>query len=222
MTQTTTTRRGRKPKTEVQPESTPELEAQLQEAAEANAQFAEENQRLAKENDALRADVAEIKAMLARNNPVSIRPSTEVAGEVGHDGDNYFNDGGELVSTASRDVDDPLFKEKAEMLKFMNEPVTISITESADENTDDRFVVYNNGRAYPLRQGETVTVPRFVVEDLMRARTTKYRNELRVDQLTGEQSYHWPSKTGLRYPFTIVQDNNPKGKAWVAKVRAEA
>jgi hypothetical protein len=61
-------------------------------------------------------------------------------------------------------------------------------------------------------------VKRKFVEGLARAKKTSYGNTLRVDQQTGLQSYVWPSKTGLRYPFAVIEDKNPRGKTWLEAV----
>ena len=204
-----------------------EIEKQLTEAAQANAEFAEANEKLAAENEnlkgelsGLKGEIGEIRAMMAKNNPVTRTKTTDIEGQIGVDGDNYF-EGDVIVSTANKDVDDPMFKKKQDDLAFLAEPVTIHIHDVSDENADGRFTIWNNGRPFTFTRGETKTVPRYIVEELMRARTTRYSNQLRVDPLTGVQEYHWPSRTGVRYPFSIVEDRNPLGREWAARVRAQ-
>jgi hypothetical protein len=205
--------RGRKRKTtssediEVTNENTiPEVGDVLQ----ANQELYEENERLLKEIEALKSGEKHYVAA-----PVGYDDALDH--QVGQDGTAKFQ-GETLVRPAQSTLDDPNMIAKAEMLKFMEEPVTVEIAELSDENADMGFVIEVNGRKEVFRQGERKTVRRVFVEGLARAKKTGYRNQLVVDRSTGEQTYEYPAKTGLRYPFSVVHDPNPKGGAWLKAV----
>ena len=110
--------------------------------------------------------------------------------------------------------------EKIEMLKFMEEPVTIHILDSADKNADQIFQVSVNGRTKLFERNKTYTVKRKYVETLLRARPVQYtQKKLDVrDVSDGVNAYKDVGRRGLRYPFTIVEDKNPRGIEWFKHV----
>ncbi|TFH85269.1 hypothetical protein EQG41_18320 [Billgrantia azerbaijanica] len=197
---------------ETQPEETnPDGGSQLTELQQANEEFNAENERL-------RQQLADMQAAMARNNPVTREKRLETGEhQVGQDGVAAF-DGDTLIKPETRTLDDPNMIHKAEILKFMEEPVTVEIQEVADENADHGFVIEVNGKAEPFRRGERKTVKRYFVEGLARAKRTGYRNQLVVDPVTGEKEYQYPAKTGLRYPFSVIHDGNPRGADWLKAV----
>lgn len=184
----------------------------LNEALVANKAFNEEN-------EALRKELEQMKTLLAKDNPSIIRKMIEPE-QVGQDGTARFDEEG-LIKPEQKTLDDPDIRGKLEKLEFYKEEVTIRFDEVADENADPRFTIWHNGIAYNFSRGEEFTVPRYVVSELAEARRTGYGNKLVVDRVTGEQSYEYPSHTGLRYPFVVVEDRNPQGAQWYrAKMRS--
>jgi hypothetical protein len=179
--------------------------SELEQAIQANEEFAAENARL--------------HALLAKNTPVTPNKREFIAEDhqVGQDGIARF-EGDELIHVEQRTLDDPLMSEKLSMLKFMEEPVRVHIHDVSEDQADLGFTVEVNGQAVVFNRGEEKTVARKFVEGLARAKKTSYRNQLRVDQTTGEQEYIHPSKTGLRYPFSVVEDRNAKGRDWLQAV----
>ncbi|GAA0586733.1 hypothetical protein ACFQH5_20210 [Halomonas salifodinae] len=185
--------------------------AHLEELRQANEEFNSENERL-------RAQLAEMEQRMAKNTPVTREQRLETGEhQVGQDGTAAF-DGDTLIKPETRTLDDPNLIKKAEILKFMEEPVTVEISEVSDENADHGFIIHVNGKSEPFRQGERKTVKRYFVEGLARAKRTGYKNQLVVDPVTGDQEYEYPSKTGLRYPFSVVHDPNPRGADWLKAV----
>jgi len=174
------------------------------------------NEEFAVENEKLRLEVQRL--MKASSNPVLKSGATDTQEmQVGQDGVASFEDD-ELVHVEQRTLDDPAMLAKLQTEQFMNEPVKVHILDVAEEHADVGFTVWVNGDPMTFIRNNEYTVKRKFVEGLARAKKTSYGNALRVDQQTGLQSYVWPSKTGLRYPFAVVEDKNPRGKTWLEAV----
>ena len=103
---------------------------------------------------------------------------------------------------------------------FMNELVTVMVHSTTDENQPNHVVVNCNGMNQPLIRGVPTTVKRKYVEILARMKETKYtqitRNTSAPDQID------MVARHGLSYPFDLVEDLNPRGRAWLQNVLAEA
>ena len=103
---------------------------------------------------------------------------------------------------------------------FMNELVTVMVHSTTDENQPNHVVVNCNGMNQPLIRGVPTTVKRKYVEILARMKETKYtqvtRNASAPDQIDRV------ARHGLSYPFDLVEDKNPRGRAWLQNVLAEA
>lgn len=154
----------------------------------------------------------------AINNPVAIRKHTEAdEQELGATSD---IDGNEIESSRFSDVDLPEFNEKAKMLSFMNEKVTVVIHETSDKNADGVFDISVNGRPKTFVRGHEFTVKRIYVEGLARAKPVHYDNKEYVDG-DGVRKVRNPSRKGLRYPFAVVEDSNPVGRRWLKMVLAQ-
>jgi hypothetical protein len=116
----------------------------------------------------------------------------------------------------NRDVSD-----LAAQLAFLEEPVTITIHETSDPNPEPVFLAVNgvgpleNGVPW-LPRGRELTIKRKFVEALLRAKVTTYGSKEIIQD--GERMFVHPSKTSLKYPFSIVRDDNPKGRAWFTQI----
>ena len=102
---------------------------------------------------------------------------------------------------------------------FMNEHVTIMVHSTTDENQPPQVIVNCNGMNQPIMRGYPTTVKRKYVEILARMKETKYsqvtRNPAAPDQID------MVARHGLSYPFDLVEDKNPRGRAWLNNVMAE-
>ena len=102
---------------------------------------------------------------------------------------------------------------------FMNELVTILVHSTTDENQAPHVIVNCNGVNQPIMRGVPMQVKRKYVEILARMKETKYsqvtRNPSAPDQID------MVARHGLSYPFDLVEDKNPKGRAWLSHVLAE-
>lgn len=118
-------------------------------------------------------------------------------------------------------VDGPLWKEKAAMLAFMEEPVTVVVHTSPDKYAVQIPEVWVDGRVQRFLRGEEITVKRKFVEGLCRAKLDSYQNQEYVNE-NGDRAYRYPKNVSLKYPFAVTRDDNPNGGAWLKKVLGEA
>lgn len=118
-------------------------------------------------------------------------------------------------------VDKPLPTSKVELEAFMNEEVTILVAESADENDPAMVDVGVNGRRQFIMRGMEQRVRRKFVEVLARAKRADY-DQVTLDPRDGEAVNRLRRRNALRYPFQIIEDRNPNGRAWLRGVLAEA
>lgn len=141
--------------------------------------------------------------------------------QIGQDGIRQFDEKTDTITPQIvQPVDGRKTKEWIEENAFMNEPVTVMIHDSTDDTSNPFPEVWVNGRVQRFVRGEEQTVRRCFVERLARAKVTKYRNQM-AKTPDGDDTYVYPSHTGLLYPFSVVNDT-AKGRAWLKTVLAEA
>jgi hypothetical protein len=111
------------------------------------------------------------------------------------------------------------FRTLAASEAFMNEQVTIMVHSTTDENQPPQVIVNCNGMNQPIMRGYPTSVRRKYVEILARMKETKYsqvtRNPSAPDQID------MVARHGLSYPFDLIEDSNPRGRAWLQNVLAE-
>lgn len=117
-------------------------------------------------------------------------------------------------------IDKVVSLEGAELEAFMSEPVKIVIAESAEENDPPMVQVGVNGVTQFIVRGMEQTVKRKYVERLARAKRTDY--DQTIDDRLGEAMNRLRRRNALRFPFTVLEDRNPRGQAWLRGVLAEA
>jgi hypothetical protein len=115
-----------------------------------------------------------------------------------------------LVAVAERMPD----AEKLANLAFMNEKVTIRVPTTTDKNAEQVFEININGKPFFFRRGETKTVPRYVVDHLARMKVTAYADREVFNSEGVKQILHEP-RTGIKYDFAMVRDDNPMGEHWL-------
>lgn len=102
---------------------------------------------------------------------------------------------------------------------FMNEMVEVLVHSSTDENQAPHVIVNCNGTNQPIVRGVPTTIRRKYLEILARMKETKYsqvtRNPAAPDQID------MIARHGLAYPFELINDANPRGRAWLQNVLAE-
>jgi len=120
------------------------------------------------------------------------------------------------VDTVSQVVD---LRELAASEMFMNEMVEVMVHSSTDENQSPHVILNCNGTNQPIMRGVPTRVRRKYVEILARMKETKYsqvtRNAAAPDQID------MIARHGLAFPFEMLSDENPRGRAWLQNVLAE-
>ena len=118
-------------------------------------------------------------------------------------------------------IDGPELKTKAEILAFMEEPVTVMLHESTDRNVAQVEAFSNDGRTVYLTRGKPQTIRRKFVEVMARCKHTSL-GQRNVQDQNGTHSIEYPTHTALKYPFQLIEDKNPKGADWLRRILAEA
>lgn len=117
-------------------------------------------------------------------------------------------------------ADGPMAGSQLDDLAFMEEQVDVMVHESTDANADNPVWVACNGQNQFFVRGQAQTVKRKFVEILARAKQTAIATK-EIHQFDGELGTQVTKSTALRYPFSIISDQNPKGGAWLKKVLSE-
>ena len=101
---------------------------------------------------------------------------------------------------------------------FMNEPVRIIVMETGEEGSLQVITPCVNGVNQPIVRGRETVVKRKFVDALARCRTTKYQQ--RHNPIERDKIENVPI-TVQTYPFSVLEDRNPKGRAWLQGIVAE-
>lgn len=121
-----------------------------------------------------------------------------------------------VIEPVGKNID---FHKLAANEAFMNELVTVLVHSTTDENQAPHLIVNCNGVNQPLIRGVPAQVKRKYVEILARMKETRYSqstpNPAAPDQIVMHQ------RSGLSYPFDLIEDKNPKGRAWLNHILAE-
>ena len=98
-------------------------------------------------------------------------------------------------------------------LAFMEEPVEIEVHESNDPNAEPIVDLYCNGIPQRIVRGQPIAVKRKYVQILAGARQVSMSTDTRVQ---GEDVINRVSKrSALRYPFSVIRDDNRRGRDWL-------
>jgi hypothetical protein len=127
-------------------------------------------------------------------------------------------------------TEDVLKKEYADALAFNEEPVTIRIEPSSEKNAAGAFPVWVNGKPAEVFQlgrwdeigwlpvGRVLIVKRKVLEVIIRAKVDSIQTKI-IDQ-DGERPNNVVHRfTSPVHSFSILEDRNPRGPAWVTELR---
>lgn len=104
---------------------------------------------------------------------------------------------------------------------FMNEFVTVQFHAPSDPN-QPTFVPIRAGDLMVSvpRDGRPYVIKRKYVEVVARAKMTRYSQVRRV-LANGEEIVENVPHTALTYPFSVLEDKNPRGRAWLEKVLSD-
>ncbi len=104
-------------------------------------------------------------------------------------------------------------KVAVDMEAFMNEQVTVNVYPDGMPGALDVIVVTVNGTNQPIIRGRDQKIKRKYVEALARSRVTNYVQE--VADPTRPENIHMKPLSALTYPFSVREDRNPRGLAWL-------
>lgn len=156
--------------------------------------------------------------------PKNQKPVEPLEEQIGQDGDAVLeevdHDEVILVKPNQESIESPICQEKLANLQFMEDKIVIHIHDTAEKDADPRFEVSVNGQGWVFERGKQYTVPRYIVEGLARAKPVHFRNHEYTDE-DGVRNVKWPSSTGLRYGFSVIQDPHPRGSDWLRSVLAQ-
>ena len=124
-------------------------------------------------------------------------------------------DGQSIESIVTKEFDREVFEEA-----FMNEMVTVMVADTTDENVNPMPTPSVNGVMQPIMRGVPTRVKRKYLEVLARCKETKF-SQRTANPMEPDRIEMIP-RTAFTYPFSVVEDLNPKGGAWLKAVMAEA
>ena len=132
-------------------------------------------------------------------------------------------DGSSVELISDQSIETPAsteFNREMQEEAFMNERVTVVLADTTDENAPPHIILSCNGTTQPLLRGVPTSIRRKFVEVLARCKESKYSqrqaNPMEPDRIEMVQ------RTAMAYPFEVQEDANPKGRAWLKAVLAEA
>lgn len=140
--------------------------------------------------------------------------------KIGTKGIVTISDDNQLKVDEVKVVSEMNWKEKADILKFMEEPVTVEVATSTDKWAEPIVEVWNDGRVQRFPRGEAITVKRKYVEVLARAKTDGFGSQEYTDQ-DGNRNFRYPKNSSSRYPFRVIRDDNPRGAEWLRQILHE-
>jgi hypothetical protein len=108
------------------------------------------------------------------------------------------------------------FVKAAEMESFMHEELTIMVHPSQEDGALDFAPPQVNGLNQPILRGVNSKIKRKYVEALARCRTTKYVQ--RVIDTNRPENIQMVESCSLSYPFAVIEDRNPRGRAWLEAI----
>lgn len=112
------------------------------------------------------------------------------------------------------------FKTVEEAEAFMAELVDIEVHRSTDPNASPQVPVGVNGDKLWLPRGTPVRLPRKFVEVLARSQEASFRTDTNPDPQADEGKIIRRTN-GQSFPFSVLRDPNPRGRAWLERVTRE-
>lgn len=162
----------------------------------------------------------------AMNNPVTSNFSTAVSEmETGSGPSRTMRSEGDAKDSLDKNTlihvaEQPYDDEKMAMLAFMNELIEVRIATTTDKNAEQCFEINVNGKLCFFRRGETKTVPRYIVDHMMRMKQTVY-SQREVLNAEGVREMVYDPQTAVKYDFSITRDPNPLSNSWQRAVMME-
>lgn len=105
---------------------------------------------------------------------------------------------------------------------FMHEHVTIRLATTTDQNAPPyaSITVNDVNNRVVIPRGQPFRVKRLHVEVLARMRETRYTQATR-NPMDPESGNRLIAHHAMVYPFEVIEDKNPRGRAWLEALMAE-
>jgi hypothetical protein len=132
-------------------------------------------------------------------------------------GGEIVDEGQSIESVANNEKD---LKQMISEEAFAHEFVVVEIQSTGDENAAPNGVLTVNGRFQPWTRDVPIRMRRMFVEVLARCKETKFRPQ-DPDHSNPERTNTPIGRTAFAIPFSVIEDDNPKGRAWLAAIKAE-
>jgi len=116
-------------------------------------------------------------------------------------------------------VSTPLTPSYADALAFMEEEIEIMVHESTDPNAENPVLVGNGGIFKAFWRGVPTRAKRKFVDCL--CVKTNFVTTPEIVNGGGERAYSIRQRAALKFPFSIIEDRNPKGREWIGQRLAE-
>jgi hypothetical protein len=117
-------------------------------------------------------------------------------------------------------VDDPMWKDQAELMAFMEELVEIVVSEDNHPNAEQVINLSVNGINQFVFRGKPQVIKRKYIEVLARSRPESLSTPEYTDA-NGNRATRIVKAHTLRFPFRVIKDMNPKGGRWVENLLRE-
>lgn len=172
------------------------------------------------------ADMQKIADSAAKHRPVQFSQRNEAMEPLNKPQTINMPATGNLSSMQRSDlvlepVDALGFENQAAQLAFNNEMVIVNIAEANDPSAENPVMLSINGRAVYIKRGEDTVVRRMYVEQLLRAKPIGITTKVGRDD-NGEVTNKITKTSAMKYPFSLVRDDNTLGRAWMRKILSEA
>lgn len=118
-----------------------------------------------------------------------------------------------LVAQPIVAVGDREFKDVVEAEAFMQELIVIRVHPTSDINAPPLVPAGCNGEVVWLPRGQPVNIPRKFIESLARYETN-YATQ-RAQDPNADDGMVQRTRANQPYPFTVIHDPHPKGRAWL-------
>ena len=125
---------------------------------------------------------------------------------------------GKIAGGIEIDTEQVIRTEQLEFEKFMRDELEVHIGETQNEN-DPAFVELNvNGDYRMIVRGDTAKLRRYHVAVLAQAKQSRVRQKKIVNS-DGSMGFVEENVLSLTYPFSIINDPNPKqGAPWLKQI----
>ncbi|MBV8666739.1 MAG: hypothetical protein JO269_09665 [Burkholderiaceae bacterium] len=103
---------------------------------------------------------------------------------------------------------------------FMNQILTVEIPSTGDDSAPPDGILSVNGISQGWLRDTPIKMRRMFVEVLARCKETKFTPQ--TPNMENPESTNIPKgRTAFALPFSVLEDPHPKGRAWLAAIKAE-